>query len=403
MSLDLHQVRKDAYALYDQLIAWRRDLHKHPELGFEERRTATIIAEHLTSLGLHVQTGVARTGVVALLEGSQEGPTLLLRFDMDALPVEEENDVPYRSEYPGRMHACGHDGHVAIGLATATLLVRYREHLRGRVKFVFQPAEEGMGGALRMIQEGVLENPKPDWAFGLHLWNPIPVGKVVVQSGPLMAAAGRFDIDVVGRGGHGAQPHLTVDALVTAAHIVTGLQTIVSRNVDPLESLVLTVGELHSGSAFNIIPGQATLRGTMRTFNMNTMHMAQARLRSLAEGVAQAYGARADVRTEVIAPPVINDEQATRVVRRAAEAIVGPENIVTIKPVMVSEDMAEFLTRVPGCFFLVGARNEEKGIVYGHHHPRFDIDEDALPIGAALMTATALLAGQNGERGRSND
>ncbi len=396
MSPDCARVLQDAHAMYDRLVAWRRDLHRHPELGYEEHRTSSLIAEHLSDLGLRVQQGVARTGVVGLLEGGREGPTLLLRFDMDALPVEEENDVPYRSEYPGRMHACGHDGHVAIGLATATLLSRYREEVPGRVKFVFQPAEEGLGGALRMVREGVLENPRPDMAFGLHLWNPIPVGDVVVQPGPLMAAAARFDIDVVGRGGHGAQPHLTVDALVAAAHIVTGLQTIVSRNVDPLEALVLTVGELHAGSAFNIIPGQASLRGTLRTFSMNTMHMAQSRLRSLAEGMAQAYGARADVRSEVISPPVVNDEKATALVRRVARSLLGEEHVVTIKPVMVSEDMAEFLTRVPGCFFLVGARNEEKGIVYGHHHPRFDIDEEALPIGTALMTGIVLAAGGNG-------
>ncbi len=399
MNVDLPHILQDAYALHDQLVSWRRDLHKHPELGYEEHRTAALIVDHLSRLGLQVQQGIARTGVVGLLEGEREGPTLLLRFDMDALPVEEENDVSYRSEYPGRMHACGHDGHVAIGLGTATLLARYRDRLPGRVKFVFQPAEEGLGGALRMIKEGVLENPRPDMAFGLHLWNPIPVGHVAVQPGPLMAAAARFDIDVVGRGGHGAQPHLTVDALVAAAHIVTGLQTIVSRNVDPLDALVLTVGELHAGSAFNIIPGQATLRGTLRTFNMNTMHMAQARLRSLAEGVAQGYGARADVRSDIISPPVINDEKATALVREVAQALLGQDRVVTIKPFMVSEDMAEFLTRVPGCFFLVGARNEEKGIVYGHHHPRFDIDEDALPIGTALMTGIVLAAGETNETG----
>ena len=394
MSDLLQRVRNDAQDLREQLVAWRRDLHRHPELGFEEKRTAGIVAAHLKQLGLTVQEGVAQTGVVGLLEGTHPGPTLLLRFDMDALPIEEENDIPYRSEHPGRMHACGHDGHVAIGLGTATLLARYREHLRGRVKFIFQPAEEGMGGAARMVEEGVLEAPRPDLAFGLHLWTDLPTGRVAAQSGPFMAAAGFFSVDVVGRGGHGAQPHLTVDPLVAAAQIVTALQTIVSRNANPLDTLVVTVGELHAGTTFNVIPAQATLRGTVRAFSMNTMQMAHSRLRSLAEGIAQAHGARADVRTEVISPPVVNDERAAEIVREAVRHVVGDEGNVRIDPIMASEDMAEFLTRVPGCFFFVGARNEAKGIVYGHHHPRFDIDEDALPIGVEVMTATALLAGE---------
>ncbi len=389
----LHTLRNDAQAMKPQLIAWRQDLHRHPELGFQERRTAGIVAEHLRGLGLQVQTGIAETGVVAMLEGAHPGPTVMLRFDMDALPIEEENDVPYRSEYPGIMHACGHDGHVAIGLGVATLLAQRREEIHGRVKFVFQPAEEGLGGALRMVEAGVLDNPRPDVVFGLHLWNPLPTGRIAVQEGPLMAAAGRFEVEIVGRGGHGAQPHLTVDALVVAAQIVNALQTIVSRNLDPLETLVVTVGEFHSGTAFNIIPGQAVLRGTLRAFNMNVMHMAQSRLRSLAEGIAQAHGARADVLAETLSPAVVNDPRATEVVRRAALPVVGEEGVVRIQPVMVSEDVAEFLTRVPGCFFLVGARNEARGIVYGHHHPRFDLDEDALPIGVAVMAGATLLAG----------
>ncbi len=380
--------REAAQRLRDQLVAWRRDLHRHPELGFQERRTAQVVAEHLQRLGLEVQTGIAETGVVGILQGREDGPTVMLRFDMDALPIEEENDVPYRSVHPGVMHACGHDGHVAIGLGVATLLAQHRERLAGTVKFVFQPAEEGLGGARRMVEEGVLEAPRPAMAFGLHLWNPMPVGQVAVQSGPFMAAAAQFEIEVVGRGGHGAQPHLTVDATVVAAHIITALQTIVSRNVDPQQALVISVGEMHAGSAFNVIPGQAVLRGTLRAFDTGVMQMAQARLRTLAEGIAQAYGARAEVVTTVVAPPVVNDERAAAIVRAAAEAVVGAANVQTITPPMVSEDVAEFLSRVPGCFFFVGARNEAKGIVYGHHHPRFDIDEDALPIGVAILAAS---------------
>ncbi len=383
---------EEALALQDQLVSWRRDFHRYPELGFQEHRTAGIVAAHLERLGMEVQTGVAETGVVGILQGREEGPTVMLRFDMDALPIEEENDVPYRSEYPGVMHACGHDGHVAIGLGVATLLARHRDQFPGQVKFIFQPAEEGLGGARRMVEAGVLDNPRPQMAFGLHLWNPLPVGQVAVQSGPFMAAAGRFEVEITGRGGHGAQPHLTVDATVVAAHVVIALQTIVSRNVDPLHPLVVSIGEMHTGSAFNVIPGQAVLRGTLRAFDTGVMQTAQARLRALAEGVAQAFGARADVLTEVIAPPVVNDPSATAIVREAARTVLSDRQVVTIEPPMVSEDVSEFLSRVPGCFFFVGARNETRGIVYGHHHPRFDIDEDALPIGVAILAQAAVKA-----------
>jgi len=391
----LAQVRKDAQEMQPTMVAWRRDLHRHPELAFQEVRTAGIVAQHLRDLGLEVQTGVAKTGVVALLDGAHPGPTVMLRFDMDALPVEEENDVPYRSQTPGMMHACGHDGHVSIGLGAATILHSYRDAIHGRVKFVFQPAEEGLGGAARMVAEGVLENPRPDVMFGLHLWNPLSVGQVAVQEGALMAAAGKFQIDVVGRAGHGAQPHLTVDATVVAAEIVSALQTIVSRNVDPLETLVITVGEMHAGTAFNIVAGHAVLRGTTRAFDADVMKMAQARIRSLSEGIAQAHGARADLQAEIVGPPVVNDARATALVREAAIAVVGEEGVVNVQPVMISEDVSEFLIRVPGCFFLVGARNNARGIIYGHHHPRFDLDEDALAIGAAVIVGATLLAGHD--------
>lgn len=393
MDAILKQVWKDAQGMRDTLVAWRRDLHRHPELAFREVRTAEVIAHHLRDLGLEVQAGVAKTGVVAIIEGNEPGPTVMLRFDIDALPIEEENDVPYRSANPGVMHACGHDGHVAIGLGAATLIHRYRDALRGRVKLIFQPAEEIGQGARRMIQAGVLENPYPEVAFGLHLWSGLPTGQVAVRSGPLMASATEFQVEVVGQAGHGAQPHLTVDALVAGVHIVSALQTVVSRNVDPLETLVVTVGEMHAGTAFNIVAGRAILRGTVRAFKPAVMDLAYARIRSLAEGIAQAHGARAEVQVEVITPTVVNDSRAAAIVHRAATAVVGADQVISPQPVMVSEDMGEFLERVPGCFFFVGARNEDRGIIYAHHHPRFDLDEDALPIGLATIVAAALLAG----------
>lgn len=378
-------LRQEAEQLGPQLSAWRRSFHRHPELAFEEHRTAAFVASQLTELGLEVRTGVGKTGVVGLLEGSQPGKTVLVRFDMDALPVQEANETEYASQVAGKMHACGHDGHTAIGLGLATLLARHRDELPGRVKFVFQPAEEIGRGARAMIDDGALEDPVPDVAFGLHVSNSLPLGMVVVQPGPLMAAAAQFRLTVSGRGGHGGMPHETVDALVVAAHIVTAAQTIVSRNVDPAQSAVLTFGTFHAGSAFNVVTGQAELTGTIRALSSDAMDLIEERLRALAEGIAGSFGATIDLVVDRVAPAVINDPAATEIVRGAAIAVMGAEHVITAPPVMVSEDMSEFLNRVPGCFFFVGSMNSERNLDYPHHHPRFDFDEAALPIGLAIL------------------
>ncbi len=368
------------------LVSWRRDLHRHPELGFQEIRTAGIVARHLAELGIEIQTGVGRTGVVGVLDGRQPGPMVMVRFDMDALPIAEETTHDYRSETPGVMHACGHDGHVAIGLGVATLLARHRQELRGSVKFVFQPAEEGQGGAVAMIQDGVLANPRPDAAFGLHIYNQLPLGRVTAGAGPVMAAAERFQCRVTGRGGHGAMPHQTVDAVVVASQIVTALQTVVSRNVNPAELAVVSVGSFHAGSAFNIIAEQAELWGTIRTLDEATHQTVLHRVREIVEGTARAMGASAQLDIEELTVAVVNDAQAAARVRQAATRVVGAENVSDQQLWVASEDMSYFLRTVPGCFFFVGASRAEKE--FPHHNPRFDFDEAVLAQGVAILCET---------------
>jgi len=375
-----------AAAMAEQLVAWRRDFHQRPELGFQETRTSRVVAEHLHDLGIEVQQGVGGTGVVGIIDGAGDGPTVMLRFDMDALPIQEINDAPYRSQHAGVMHACGHDGHTAIGLGVATLLSGQRQRWRGRVKLVFQPAEEGLGGAMAMVREGVLQQPAPDYAFGLHLWNQFAFGDLVIQAGPLLAAADEFRLTITGRGGHGAMPHEGVDAIVIAAQVVSALQTIVSRQVDPTETAVLTVGTVHGGQAFNVLAAEVVMTGTIRTFDAAVRRQVWQRMEALAQGICQAYGAAFTLQqVGCSAPATINDTAAAAVMRQAAQALTSPAHIEQIKPLMIAEDMSEFLQRVPGCFALLGAGPHP----YPHHHAGFDFDERALPVGVALLCETA--------------
>jgi amidohydrolase len=375
----------EAEALREQLVAWRRDFHKHPELGLQEHRTARIVAEQLSELGYQVQTGVAGTGVVGLLKGRQPGTVVMLRFDMDALPITEENETDYVSQNPGVMHACGHDAHVAIGLGVATLMARRQSEMTGTLKLVFQPGEEGMDGAKAMIKDGVLENPTPDIFLAAHIWNNKPVGIIDVTPGPVMAAAERWTCTVQGKGGHGALPNQTVDPIVATAQIVTALQTIVSRNVSPLETAVVSVGTVHGGDAFNIIPAQVELSGTIRTYNPKVREMVVQRVRKVIEGTAAACGAEAELEIIPLTPAVINDAEIGKVVRAAAEAVVGAGNVSTGEQTMGSEDAAYFMQKVPGFYFFIGSANAERGLAAPHHNPRFDLDEDALPLGLAAM------------------
>jgi amidohydrolase len=385
MSSLLDQARE----LFDYSRALRRDFHRHPELGFKEVRTAGIIARELSALGLEVTTGVAQTGVVAVLEGAQPGPVVLARFDMDALPIQEANLTDYVSETSGVMHACGHDGHVAVGLTVARMLAAQRGNLRGVVKFIFQPAEEGMGGAERMIDAGVLENPRVDTALALHLWNERPVGWVGVTSGPLMAGADVFSARIEGRGGHGAIPHEAIDPLTAAAQIVTALQTIVSRNTSPLDTAVVSVCRLHAGDAFNVIPQSAELGGTFRTYDSQVRARLVERFEAIVQGIASAMGCEATTQIQRLTPAVMNDPLVTARVFDSVTRL-GELNVEAGFRSMVSEDMAFLLEKVPGCYMMVGSANPEKGLAFGHHHPRFDFDEDALPNAAAVMAAAVM-------------
>lgn len=368
------------------LIATRRDIHQHPELGFEETRTAGLIAERLGSLDYQVTPGIGKTGVVALKENAG-GRCVLLRADMDALPVEEANAVPYRSKHPGKMHACGHDGHVAIGLEVARRLARLE--LSGSVKFAFQPAEEASNGAQAMIGDGVLETPEVHAAFGIHLWNDLPVGTIAIMPGPVMASVDQFEIEILGRGGHAAAPHQTIDPVLIAAHVITGLQSLVSRRRDPMDEVVVSVTEVHAGRAFNVIPARADLRGTVRTFGGKFWEDAPRLVEETAQGIAAALGAQANVHYRRLSAPLVNDAKLSALMSEAARGVVGAGNVRTGVRTMGGEDMAYFLERVPGCFAFVGSA-PRGGTASPHHSPTFDIDEESLVLGAELLTRTAV-------------
>ena len=379
----------EAQELFEYTRSMRRDFHSHPELGFQEVRTAGIVTRELNQLGLEVTTGVGKTGVVALLEGEHPGPVILLRFDMDALPIVEETGAEYASQNPGVMHACGHDGHTAIGLTVARMLNRHRRELAGTVKFAFQPAEEGLGGAESMIADGVLENPRPDLTLALHLWNERPVGWLGIANGPSMAAAEIFKVRITGKGGHGAVPHLAIDPVLAASQIVTALQSIPARNVSPLQSAVISVTMIHGGEAFNVIPPAVELQGTIRTFEPTVRQHVLERFREVIAGVGEALGCMVDIDVQSLTPAVINEPELAARVQKVATRILPEDEVAVNFSTMGSEDMAFMMQKVPGCFFFVGSANAVKGLNAPHHHPRFDVDEAALPKAAALMASAA--------------
>ncbi len=380
--------RSEAEALFDYTRSLRRDFHRHPELGFQEHRSAAIVARELRSFGLEVTEGVGQTGVVGVLRGASDGPTVLVRADMDALPIQEETGAEYASENPGVMHACGHDGHMAMGLTVARLLAAHRDALRGTVKFVFQPAEEGLGGAEGMVNDGVLEGV--DYALAMHLWNEKPVGWLGIADGPTMAAADRFQVRIVGKGGHGAQPQATEDPVLAASQVIVALQSIVSRHVDPLEAAVVSVTMFQAGTAFNIIPQEARLEGTIRTFAPEVTREVRKRFHQMVQGVAQGMGCRAEVALDLLTPAVINDPRVAAVVRTAATETLPDAVIDAHARTMGSEDMALMMYDIPGCYIFVGSNNPARGLDAPHHHPRFDFDEAALPRGVALMSAAVV-------------
>ena len=379
-----------ALEIKEETIQLRRDFHRHPELGFEEVRTSGIVTERLKVLGLEVTTGIGKTGVVGLLRGKAETPVLLLRFDMDALPITEDTGVDYASEEPGKMHACGHDSHTAVGLSVAKILTSMRDQLPGTIKFVFQPAEEGDGGAALMVKEGVLENPKPDYSMGMHVWNEKPVGWYALTPGPSMAGAQVFTIKLTGKGGHGAAPHHTIDPVVAMAQIVTALQTISSRNINPLDSAVVSVCEVSAGTAFNIIPQEAILKGTIRSFKPEVTEEVIKRFNDIVSNIAAAMGCVAEITMEQVTFPVINNPELVSLMTDVVHSLDPTAKIDHQHQTMGSEDFSFMMHDIPGCFIMIGSANPEKGLVFGHHHPKFNIDEACLPYAVAIIAQGAI-------------
>lgn len=379
------EVLKYSRSLSEYIIRMRRDFHMHPELKWEERRTSSIVERELRGLGIEV-IRVAETGVIGVLKGPGEGPVVGIRADMDALPIQEENDVPYRSRVPGKMHACGHDAHTAMLLGAAKVLAKVREKINGTVKLIFQPAEEGGLGAKAMVESGALDDVKA--FFGIHVWSMLPAGVVGIKEGPMMAGADAFTIKVRGMGGHGAQPHEAVDPIPPACDIVNALHRIVSREVPALQPAVISVTMVKGGTTFNVIPEEVTLAGTIRTFDEGLRNKIIERIESIVKHYAEAWGCEGRFElSEGYVPPTINDARVTSIVKRVAGKLT---KVVEGEPTMGAEDFAFYGRKAPAAFAILGVRNEAKGIVYPHHHPRFDVDEDVLWLGTALYTLVAL-------------
>ena len=376
--------------LKDHLVSTRRDFHRHPELSFQERRTGEVVASRLGGLGWEVKRGVAETGVVGLLRGGGPGMTVMIRADIDALPIQEPQDRPYASVNDGVMHACGHDGHTAVALAVAEILSGCKDSIKGQVKMVFQPAEEIMSGAARMIEEGVMKDPAVDRVLSFHLWSGLDVGQVSAQAGPIFSSADEIRIDIKGKGGHGGMPHLSVDPILIASHVVTTLQAILSREIPPSQPAVLGFGTVHGGTAFNVVSDHVELKGTVRTLDDSIREYILRRTGEIAEAVAKGLRGEAQFHHVRGAPAVVNDSAVAEVVAEVADPIVGEQNVVTIPPPQVGDDATFFLREAPGCYFLVGCANAGRGIGAPHHSAQFDIDEDALPLAAHILTEAAL-------------
>ena len=377
--------KKRIEEMKDWLIEVRRTIHMHPELGFEEIETSKLVAGWLVKFGLQVKTGVAKTGVVGLLEGKKPGKTIAIRADMDALPMVEARPVPYASKVKGKMHACGHDAHVAILLGVARFFSSTPDQVKGRIKWIFQPAEEGGGGGKIMVEEGVLENPKVDAIFGTHVFPLLPVGKVGVYEREGLAATDRFTVKIIGKGGHGAFPHLCKDPIVAAGHLITQIHSIVSRNINPQDGAVITIGRISGGTAFNIIPDEVELVGTVRSLTPQVQEELKKRIEEVTKGVAQSFGLDCRYDFEYGYPMLINDSEMSKLVARACAKGIGGENIEWVKPAMGGEDFAYYLQKVPGAFFRLGNRNEAKGTIHPYHSSLFDIDEDILPLGVEMF------------------
>ena len=376
----------DTDRVSEHLVSLRRELHAHPEVGFTEEWTSAFVRRRMEAAGLPVRS-IAGTGLLATLTGGKTGPTVLIRAELDALPIHETTDRPYRSQIDGVMHACGHDAHMAIAITVAERLAEIQEEIRGTIKFAFQPAEEIAGGAKQMVEEGALEDPPVDRSLALHVWQDLPVGVVGVTSGPFWAAVDDLTFTVHGKSGHGAMPHQTVDAVVVASQIVTALQTVVSRTRAPFAPAVLTIGSIHGGTAWNIIADRVEMRGTLRTFDRAVRERLLDQLTRIAQGIAASMEASCEVEDRYGAPPVVNDPDLAVLTRDAILAVMSEEHVVVSEPSAGGDDFAYFAQSNPGCLFVVGSANPPRGLDKGHHNPAFDIDEACLPIAAASLDA----------------
>ena len=376
-------IRSEVKDIAEEIISIRRDIHKHPELGFEVHRTAELVSKHLNNLGFEVSTGIGKTGVVGDLIGKNDGPTIGLRADMDALPIQETSDLPYSSVNEGVMHACGHDGHTAMLLGAATIIKQLQNKLNGNVRFIFQPAEEGDGGARYMIKDGCLESVNE--IYGIHLWNYQQYGEVGVKEGPILAAADVFSITIKGVGGHGAAPQGTVDAILVSAHLITALQSIVSRNTNPLESTVITIGQINGGHNFNVIADEIVLKGTARSYTEENRQLIKNRMKEIISGVAKTFSAEIDFTYSEGYPPTVNDKNTYDKLMKSAQKIVGDKCGFPYLS-MGGEDFSYYAERIPGCFFFVGSSPSNKKLrSVPHHCSHFDIDENALLIGSSIF------------------
>jgi len=372
---------------HDDLTNWRRDIHAHPELGFEEQRTADVVAKKLAEFGCEVFRGIGRMGVVGRLRAGASLRSIGLRADMDALPIQEATNLPYRSRHEGRMHACGHDGHTAMLLGAARYLAETR-NFDGTVHFIFQPAEEGLGGGEAMVQDGLFERFPCDTIFGMHNRPGLAVGKFQIRTGPMMAGGAYFDITVTGRGAHGARPEAGIDPVIIASHITTALQTVISRNVRPLDTAVLSVTQIHAGDAYNVIPEQAFIRGTVRAFSSETMMLIEQNISRIASGVAAGFGGTAELDFRLIFPPLVNDTTEAEFIADTAATLVGEDNINRNgNLVMASEDFSYMLDRRPGAYIQIGNGDSSGGCEV--HNPGYDFNDAALPLGATLFARLA--------------
>ncbi len=389
------RILESAKRLEAQMIAWRRDFHQHPELGYEEVRTSGIVANHLRSLGLETRTGVGGTGVVGLLRGDHPGPTILLRADMDALPIPDAKSVSYRSTVEGKAHLCGHDAHTAMLMGAAQLLAERGLH-RGNVKFMFQPAEEGGAGADAMIRDGLLEDPKVDAAAALHVTPLMSVGHVGAARGSAWAATNPLKIKIIGKGGHAAGPHHTVDAIAVAAQVVTALQHIASRQVDPLDPVVVTIAKINGGFAYNAIAPEVELGGTVRTLNPQLREVMKEKIEKIVKGVTDAFGASYELELKDGYPVVVNDDAMFDLFTATCEEVLGSNGMEGVRPTMGGEDFAYVARQVPAVMFRLGTRSGEE-TSYSLHHPSFDLDESAMPLGTAMLATLAINYLERGE------